>query len=63
MVTASNRSWNEPRPRRRNISIWAIARRGESTSVVANQSCQISAIRSSNGCVVRAIRSTHQSTS
>ena len=52
-VTSSSRSSNEPSARRRKSLFWRIIRREEPTpsSEVANQSCQTSVMRSTNGCV------------
>ena len=46
-----------------NRRAWPIESRCESTSAVANQSCQISAIRSTVGRLVLTMRSSHQSMS
>ena len=61
-VTFSNRSWNEPVHDVRkswfcfSINDWLLTVNCD----VANQSCQISVIRSTNGWLPRTMRSSHQ---
>ena len=60
MVTSRTSCSNEPRPAGpRNSSYWRSIRRWLPTSLleVANQSCQISAMRCTKGWLVRTIRS------